>query len=57
MYEGLETELCVAVLDRELTNDEEREFTVTTLQLTDTQYAAGRNIIQQQFEVLQSIMY
>ena len=44
MHEGLETEVCVAVLDRELTNDEERVFTVTTLQPTDTQYTASRNI-------------
>ena len=44
MYEGLETEVCVAVLDRELTNDEERVFTVATSQLNDTQYTASRNI-------------
>ena len=44
VYEGLETEVCVAVLDRELTNDEERVFTVATLQLTDTRYTASRNV-------------
>ena len=52
VYEGLETEVCVAVLDRELTNDEERVFTVVTSQLNDTQYTASRNI---QFAGLRTI--
>ena len=39
VYEGLEIEVCVAVLDRELSNDEDRGFTVATSQLT-TEYAA-----------------
>ena len=43
MYEGLETEVCVAVLDRELTNDEERVFTVATGQIADSSYTASRD--------------
>ena len=39
VYEGLEIEVCVAVLDRELSNNEARQFTVATSQLT-TEYAA-----------------
>ena len=46
VYEGLETEVCVAVLDRELTNDEERVFTVATGQIADSSYTASRNMLQ-----------
>ena len=35
VFEGQEIEVCVTVLDRELTNDEDRLFTVATSQLTD----------------------
>ena len=35
VFEGQEIEVCVTVLDRELTNDEDRLFTVVTSQLTD----------------------
>ena len=38
VFEGERTEVCVAVLDRQLTNDEVRQFSVATTQLTD--YAA-----------------
>ena len=39
VYEGQDIEICVAVLDRELSNDIDRGFTVATSQLT-TEYAA-----------------
>ena len=39
VYEGLEIEVCVAVQDRELSNDEDRQFIVATSQLT-TKYVA-----------------
>ena len=38
VFEGERTEVCVAILDRQLTNDEVRQFSVATTQLTD--YAA-----------------
>ena len=40
VFEGQNTEVCVSILDRELTNDEEREFTVFTSELSDN-FATG----------------
>ena len=36
VFEGQPIEVCVAILNRTLTNDEDREFTVSTSQLTAT---------------------
>ena len=35
MFEGEQTEVCVSILDRELTTAEERHFAVATRQLTN----------------------
>lgn len=40
VFEGQPTEVCVAVLNRTLTNDVRRDFTVSTLQLTEN-FAIG----------------
>ena len=36
VFEGQPIEVCVAILNRTLTNDEDREFSVSTSQLTAT---------------------
>ena len=69
VYEGLDIEICVAVLDRELSNDEDREFTVATSQLTSEHAATGENKLasflsfslhaceQRRLQVNKSILY
>ena len=42
IFEGQQTEICVSVLDRELTNAVQREFTIITQQVIEN-FAIGTN--------------
>ena len=42
LFEGQETEICVSILDRKLTNEVQRKFTVKTQQVTQN-FAIGTN--------------
>ena len=41
MFEGLTTEVCVSILERELTNDENRHFDIGTTSLDIETAATG----------------